>query len=145
MDQVVEQILGVGGAGRNGDDSKCGRLPGIVKIHFGSGNIELFVQSGDQRFEDAALLLERRQSRQIQFNRTGTDNHVAYSNIPVTAQGTEPLRIFKLFPMYFLNLEPMPEFPYFCYARVLSAFLQHGLCHIPKVLLQHKNVQIHLN
>ncbi len=73
--EVVQQVLRVDGAGRDGDDAeRCG-LPYIMEIHLGSADVKFFVQAGDERFEYAALGFERGDSGQIQFNGAGTDKH----------------------------------------------------------------------
>ena len=82
LNQVIEQILGMGRAGGHGGDSECGGLPRIVKIDFGGSDVEFLVQSREKRFEQATLLFERGESWQLQFDDASSDNHVKGRCLP---------------------------------------------------------------
>lgn len=75
-DEVVQQVLSVGRAGRDRHYAECRRLPQVMEIHFGGADVEFFVQSRDQRFEDAPLGLEGIDSGEAEFNTARTNEHV---------------------------------------------------------------------
>lgn len=74
-DEVVQQVLRMGRAGRDRHYAQRRRLPQVIEIHFGSADVEFFVQARDQPLEDAPLGFEGIDSGEAEFNTACTNEH----------------------------------------------------------------------
>ena len=59
FDHFGEQAMDVAGPIGDAGHPQGGRLPEILVVHLGDGDVELVVHAGDDGFDDPALALQR--------------------------------------------------------------------------------------